>query len=192
MSKVERRQWESGCVEEPILANYADMERIVRLFEGSEMDSFELECGDVRLKMAKHSPARGEDAQYSFLPYQTLMPAPAPATESVSPVMESPDIEKTASDIASSFSPTDRGSADASGSQVTAPLVGIFYAAPSPGELPFVSLGDAVKKGQTLCIIEAMKVMNEIPAPCDGRIVSITAENGKMVSFGESLMVIEA
>lgn len=71
---------------------------------------------------------------------------------------------------------------------VKAPLVGTFYAAPGPDQAPFVSVGDRVKKGQTVCLIEAMKMMSEIPAPCDCVIGEILKSSGDLVSFGEPLL----
>ena len=73
-------------------------------------------------------------------------------------------------------------------SAVTAPLVGTFYAAPAPDQPPFVSAGERVKKGQTLCLIEAMKMMSEIPAPCDGVIVEVLKPSGELAAFGEPLI----
>ena len=70
---------------------------------------------------------------------------------------------------------------------VNSPLVGIFYASAQPGGEPFVHVGDHVKKGDVLCIIEAMKLMNEITAPQDGEIVDVCAENGAVVEFGQTL-----
>lgn len=70
---------------------------------------------------------------------------------------------------------------------ITAPLVGTYYAASTPGAAPFVAVGDTVKKGQTVCLIEAMKMMSEIPAPCDGIITEILKENGSLVAFGEPI-----
>lgn len=74
---------------------------------------------------------------------------------------------------------------------VKSPIVGTFYRAPSPDALPFVEEGDAVRKGQPLCIIEAMKMMNEIEAECAGRIVRIVCENAQPVEYGQMLMVLE-
>lgn len=71
---------------------------------------------------------------------------------------------------------------------VTAPLVGTFYAAPAPEQPPFVMPGDWVKKGQTLCLIEAMKTMIEVPAPCDCVIGEVLKANGELAAFGEALM----
>ena len=73
---------------------------------------------------------------------------------------------------------------------IKSPIVGTFYAAPSPEDPPFVSVGDKVKRGDVLCIIEAMKLMNEIEANVDGEIVEIMAQNGEMVEYGESLFKI--
>ena len=74
------------------------------------------------------------------------------------------------------------------GDAVKAPLVGTFYAAPAPDQAPFVAVGDRVKKGQTVCLIEAMKMMSEIPAPCDCVIEAVLKESGELVSFGEPLL----
>ncbi|MCL6583454.1 MAG: acetyl-CoA carboxylase biotin carboxyl carrier protein [bacterium] len=71
------------------------------------------------------------------------------------------------------------------------PLVGTFYRAPSPNATPFVEVGDVVKKGQVLCIIEAMKLMNEVEAEVDGKIVSIFVENAQPVEYGEPLFLIQ-
>lgn len=78
-----------------------------------------------------------------------------------------------------------------SGTPVEAPLVGVFYSAPSPEEPPFIEVGQQVKKGDTLFIIEAMKTMNEITAPCDGTVSRILAQNGDMVEYKQVLVVIE-
>lgn len=74
-----------------------------------------------------------------------------------------------------------------SGPTVNAPLVGTYYAAPAPGQPPFVSVGDRVKKGQPLCLIEAMKMMSEIPAPCDCVIEEVLKADGQLAAFDEPL-----
>ena len=78
-----------------------------------------------------------------------------------------------------------------SGNQVTSPMVGTFYRAPSPGADPFVEVGTQVKKGDTLCIIEAMKLLNEIEAEVSGTVKEILVDNGSPVEFGQPLFVIE-
>lgn len=76
------------------------------------------------------------------------------------------------------------------GTSVKSPMVGVFYAAPSPEEKPFVSVGDKVKKGDVLCIIEAMKLMNEIVADVDGEIAKICVSDGQVVEYGQCLFII--
>ncbi len=75
---------------------------------------------------------------------------------------------------------------------VESPMVGTFYRSPSPDSDPFINEGDSVRKGQTVCIIEAMKMMNEVEAPAGGRVVRIIADNGQAIEYGQPLMVIEA
>ena len=77
------------------------------------------------------------------------------------------------------------------GNQVTSPIVGTFYRKPSPDKEPFVKIGDIVNKGDVLCIIEAMKMMNEIKSEFDGKISSIEVEDGQPVEFGQTIIVIE-
>ena len=77
------------------------------------------------------------------------------------------------------------------GTPLTSPMVGASYRAPSPGADPFVKLGDTVKKGQVVCIIEAMKLLNEVEADMDGTIKEVCVENGQPVEFGQSLFIIE-
>lgn len=74
------------------------------------------------------------------------------------------------------------------GTKVTAPMVGVFYAAPAPGDEPFVHVGSKVKAGETLCIIEAMKVLNEVTAEADGEVLEICVADGDLVEFGSCLM----
>ena len=78
-----------------------------------------------------------------------------------------------------------------SGNFVTSPIVGTFYRKPSPDKEPFVKVGDIVNKGDVLCIIEAMKMMNEIKSDFDGKILSIEIEDGQPVEFGQTIVVIE-
>ena len=74
------------------------------------------------------------------------------------------------------------------GTEVTAPMIGVFYAAPAPGDEPFVHVGSKVKAGETLCIIEAMKVLNEVTAEADGEVLEVCVADGDLVEFGSCLM----
>jgi acetyl-CoA carboxylase biotin carboxyl carrier protein len=81
--------------------------------------------------------------------------------------------------------------AEPEGKVIKSPMVGTFYRAASPGAKPFMEVGDTVKTGQAACIIEAMKIMNEIESDCDGKILRILCENGQAVEFGQPLFVVE-
>ena len=83
--------------------------------------------------------------------------------------------------------PAAPAAAELEGDAVTAPMVGTFYAASAPEQPPFVKVGDRVRKGQPVCLLAAMKMMSEIPAPCDCEITAVLKENGALVSFGEPL-----
>ena len=78
-------------------------------------------------------------------------------------------------------------SAEPEGDAITAPMVGTFYAAPTPDQPPVVQVGDRVRKGQPVCLLEAMKMMSEVTAPCDCEITAVLKENGALVSFGDGL-----
>ena len=77
------------------------------------------------------------------------------------------------------------------GTAITSPMVGAFYAAPAPGAKPFVKVGDVVSTGQVVCIVEAMKLMNEIEADVSGKITEICVEDGQSVEYGQVLMYVE-
>lgn len=81
--------------------------------------------------------------------------------------------------------------AEVKGTEVKSPIVGVFYPASSPEAEPYVQVGQSIKKGQTLCIIEAMKVMNEVPAPCDGVVAAINVQREELVEYGQVIMVIQ-
>lgn len=111
-------------------------------------------------------------------------PAPAPAA----PVFAAPAAPVLSAPAAAAAPAAEAAPAQADMTAVTAPLVGTFYAAPAPDQAPFVAVGDRVKKGQTVCLIEAMKMMSEVPAPCDCVIEEILKDSGELVSFGEPLI----
>lgn len=90
-------------------------------------------------------------------------------------------------DVAASAAP-EPAEAEPAGVEVTSPMVGVYYASPAPDAEPFVRVGSKVRKGETLCIIEAMKVMNEVAATADGEILSIEAADGDLVEYGSCLM----
>lgn len=132
--------------------------------EEPDGSAIELECGGVA--PAPAAPATPAPAPSAPAPAAPASPAPAPAPADDAPM--------------------DMSHATA----VRAPMVGVFYAAPSPGAEPFVHVGSKVKKGETLCVIEAMKVMNEVTAEADGEIVDICVKDGDLVEYGCCLMKI--
>ena len=98
-------------------------------------------------------------------------------------------LELSRGGAAASTSAAPVSAAPAVNSPAPAPLVGTFYTSPAPDQSPFVSPGDRVSKGQTVCLIEAMKMMSEVPAPCDCIIETVCKNNGELVAFGEPLFL---
>nr|WP_302639818.1 acetyl-CoA carboxylase biotin carboxyl carrier protein [uncultured Agathobaculum sp.] len=117
--------------------------------------------------------------------------APAPIIAAAPSAAAAP--AASAAPTAAAAAETETAPADdlPAGTQVKSPLVGTFYSSPSPDEPPFVLVGQEVREGDTLCIIEAMKVMNEIKAPCSGKVVRIMAQPGDMVEYNQLLCIIE-
>ena len=109
------------------------------------------------------------------MPMPSAMAAPV-AAPTVSPAAPEPATQ------------TPSAAPEPQGTEVTAPMVGVFYAAPAPGDEPFVHVGSKVKAGETLCIIEAMKVLNEVTAEADGEVLEICVADGDLVEFGSCLM----
>ncbi|MBP5267415.1 acetyl-CoA carboxylase biotin carboxyl carrier protein [Ruminococcus albus] len=111
---------------------------------------------------------------------------PAPAPMPVMPPMGMPPMGAPAPMGGEAPAP-----AAVSGTKVTAPIVGTFYAAPSPDSKPFVKVGDRIKKGDVIFIIESMKVMSEVPSEFDGVVKEICVQNGDAVEFGQTVMILE-
>lgn len=114
-------------------------------------------------------------------PVAVPMPMPSAMTAPVA----APAVAPAASEPAAQ---TLAAASEPKGAEVTAPMVGVFYAAPAPGDEPFVHVGSKVKAGETLCIIEAMKVLNEVTAEADGEVLEICVADGDLVEFGSCLM----
>ena len=118
-----------------------------------------------------------------------------PQVANISPVAietESQSVQATAATVASvSPQPPSPLVDDKKWVDITSPMVGTFYSAPAPDEDPFISVGDRINKGDTVCIIEAMKLMNEIEGEVSGKIMEISVENGEPVEFGQVLMRVD-
>jgi acetyl-CoA carboxylase biotin carboxyl carrier protein len=156
-----------------------DIERILELVKQHELAEFELERDGLKLRIRKAGPASFPPLSAPAHVTQVLPAAPAlPSSNSSPSLAPSP-----ASDIETEEVPVELA-------VVKSPIVGTFYRSPEPGAPAFVEIGQRVKKDQVLCIIEAMKLMNEITSEYDGEIVSAYVENGKPVQYGERLFAI--
>jgi acetyl-CoA carboxylase biotin carboxyl carrier protein len=154
--------------------NEARIRKLIEIFRESgveEMEYRESFWRGISLRLGR----RSESGPVHFT---AAAPAPAPAA----PAAASPAAAPPAAPAEPASAPVDD-----SLHAVTSPMVGTFYTSPSPDSEPFVATGDRVKKGQTVCIIEAMKIMNEIEADVDGEIVEIAAPNGEPVEYGQAL-----
>ncbi len=110
---------------------------------------------------------------------------PVPMPGAVAAQVAAPTVAPAAPEPATQ---TPAAAPEPKGTEVAAPMVGVFYAAPAPGDEPFVRVGSKVKAGETLCIIEAMKVLNEVTAEADGEVLEICVADGDLVEFGSCLM----
>lgn len=153
------------------------LKTLIDLVQASGIAEIEIiEEGDhVRIVNRPAQAAQAAQAAPAIIEIPQAAPAPAAPVPSAAPA-------------APSAAPA---SSSPSGTQVTSPMVGTFYRAPSPGADPFVEVGTQVKKGDTLCIIEAMKLLNEIEAEVSGTVKEILVDNGSPVEFGQPLFVIE-
>jgi acetyl-CoA carboxylase biotin carboxyl carrier protein len=152
------------------------IKKLIELLEESGIAEIEIKEGEESVRISRMAPP-GAGAQ----PLMQVMHAPAPA--GVPP--HAPELAPAALAAGTAGKPKTNEHV------ITAPMVGTFYAAPSPGAKAFVEIGDEIKVGQVLCVIEAMKMMNQIEADKAGRVASILARNGDPVEFGQPLFVIE-
>ena len=149
--------------------DYKEINKLIRLMEEKNLSHFELEVEGMKIKIGRDLSSASASE-------------PAPALE------VSKDTEAKSSNSPLETAPQE-GKNDLS--YITSPMVGTFYSAPDPSSPPFVEIGDSVKKNQTLCIIEAMKLMNEIESEVDGTLTKILIENGKPVEYGQRLFAIQ-
>jgi acetyl-CoA carboxylase biotin carboxyl carrier protein len=148
------------------------VKKLIELLEESGISEIEISEGEESVRISRY-PKPGT---------VTMTQAPAPAA---------PAAPAAAAPVPAAPAPEDVAPAPMRGQQVTAPMVGTFYSGPAPGSKPFVEIGTEVKPGDTLCVIEAMKMMNQIESEFAGRVVSILVENGSPVEFGQPLFLIE-
>ena len=146
------------------------VKKLIELLEESGISEIEISEGEESVRISRY-PKPGSVTPPAAPPAPAA-PAATPPPAAPAPAAEAPP-------------------PPARGQQVTAPMVGTFYSGPAPGAKPFVEIGTEVKPGDTLCVIEAMKMMNQIESEFAGRVVSILVENGSPVEFGQPLFVIE-
>jgi acetyl-CoA carboxylase biotin carboxyl carrier protein len=156
--------------------NLDDIRQILDLVREHDLAELEIERDGLKVRVRK--AGREVAIMPPALPVATIMAAAGP----------SPAAHAGASANAAA-APTDADGVDLA--VIKSPIVGTVYRAPEPGARPFVEVGDTVKKGQVLCIIEAMKLMNEIESECEGEISAIYVENGRPVQFGERLFAVK-
>lgn len=148
------------------------VKKLIELLEESGIAELEIQEGEESVRISRHG---------SHPPAPTAPPAPAPAAQAQA--APAPAADFGGGDNADGGLP--------SGHVVESPMVGTFYTASSPSAPPFVAVGQSVKAGETICIIEAMKILNQIEADVSGTVKAILVENGSPVEFGEPLMIIE-
>ena len=146
------------------------VKKLIELLDESGIAEIEINEGEESVRISRYPTGAAAAVQYAAAP----MPAPVAAPAVAAPV-------ETADDAP----------AEISGHTVNAPMVGTYYAASAPGVADFVKVGDKINKGETVCIIEAMKILNQIEADKSGVVKTILVENGQPVEFGQPLVVIE-
>jgi acetyl-CoA carboxylase biotin carboxyl carrier protein len=146
--------------------DFDEIRKVIALLEEKNLSVLELEVEGFKIKIGRSARA---PAPAPLSGREATAPGPSAAGEASPPA---PELDKTLQ-------------------LVTSPMVGTFYRAPDPAASPFVDIGDLVKKGQTLCIVEAMKLMNEIESDVDGTVVEIFVENAKPVEFGQKLFALK-
>ena len=158
------------------MMDFDELKKILDMVREHELTEFELERDNFKLRLRKHQAGQWSATPavppgHAAAPLAPAAPG-APSGQAAAPVLASVD---EALDLAI----------------VKSPIVGTFYRASEPGAKVFAEVGDTVRTGQVLCIIEAMKLMNEINAECDGEVVKVYVENGQAVQYGERLFSIK-
>ncbi len=156
-----------------------ELRELLSAIAKTDITEFTLKSDDFELTLRKDSVVRASEANLitqEALPTTTVVPPTTPVVESTAVTPEPP-----------TSAPIDQKKS----LDITSPMVGTFYRAPTPDDPPFVDIGDRITPGQTVCILEAMKLMNELEAEVSGQIVEILVQNGEPVEFGQVLMRVD-
>ncbi|SHE11151.1 acetyl-CoA carboxylase, biotin carboxyl carrier protein [Chlamydia abortus] len=158
----------------------SEIKELIQLVDQSSLQELEIQNENCKLFIRKPSPSKSETVYVASAPQQqvaaTPQASPLPQAAAVQAEAESKDGQQP-----------DRSHLHT----ITSPMVGTFYAAPSPEAPPFVSEGSKVKENTVVCIVEAMKLMNEIEAEVNGEIVEVLVDNGQLVEFGQPLFLVK-
>jgi acetyl-CoA carboxylase biotin carboxyl carrier protein len=148
------------------------VKKLIELLEESGIAELEINEGEESVRISRYSSAPAQaPANYAAAPVAPAPAAPAPATTAVEEINDEDSLP--------------------SGHVVKSPMVGTYYSASSPGAKPFVNVGDSVAEGETVCIVEAMKILNQIEADVSGTVKAILVDNAQPVEYGQPLMIIE-
>ena len=145
------------------------VKKLIELLEESDMDEIEIHEGEESVRISRRRESASQTVFAGYPPMGAQMPAPAAATA-------------TAAEVAPE---------EPSGHVVTSPMVGTFYESSSPGAKPFAGVGQRVEMGDTVCIIEAMKILNQVESDQAGTVLSVAVENGQPVEFGQPLFILD-
>lgn len=157
--------------------DFKDIKELIRVFDKSELNKLRVKEGEFEISMQ-----RGFEGGVTTVATTPMVSAPVASiapTSSVTTSSVAPEIAK------------DDSNANSNGITINAPMVGTYYSAPSPDAPQFCAIGDIVRKGQTLCILEAMKIMNEVEAEFDCKIIDILVQNGSPVEYDMPIFVVE-
>lgn len=162
--------------------NQKELKELIEFLIEKDISEFELERGDVKVRIKRGAEAVAAPSMVSVMPASMMAPAMAHAPaahEHAAPAQAAPSAHSAPAPSAPAV--------EEELHMVKSPIVGTFYESPAPGAAAFVKPGDQVQAGQTLCIIEAMKLMNEIESDATGEVVKILATNGQPVEYGQPL-----
>ncbi|MEO5342498.1 MAG: acetyl-CoA carboxylase biotin carboxyl carrier protein [Gammaproteobacteria bacterium SHHR-1] len=148
------------------------VKKLIELLEDSNVAEIEIHEGEESVRISRHGSS---PTAMPFMMHPGMMPPASPATPAAAPSEPAPEAKAE----------------EVSGHLIRSPMVGTYYRSPSPDARPFVEEGDSVSAGQTLCIIEAMKILNQIDSDVSGKVKKILVENGQPVEYDQPLFVIE-
>ncbi len=167
------------------------LRRLLKLFDNSSAAELELETESFKLRLSKHSSEGSNGNTVSApvaIPYPAVPPTPPmPQAPAATPATASAEPAEQPSEVSEPAVKEEEENLHV----ITSPIVGTFYRAPAPDAEPFVKVGDHVNPGDTLCIVEAMKLMNEIESDIAGTVVKILVENAQPVEYGQPLFFIK-